>query len=82
MNKLKKILFSILCGNQDGNIKFNDLQYLLNKLGFEERIKGDHHIYTKNEIKEIINIQPIGDKAKIYQVKQIRSIILKYKLGG
>ena len=68
--------------NQDGNIKFNDLRYLLTALGFEERINGDHHIYTKENISEIINIQPIGDKSKIYQVKQIRSIILKYKLGG
>ncbi|KGP75005.1 toxin HicA, partial [Desulfosporosinus sp. Tol-M] len=27
-------------------------------------------------------IQPNGAKAKSYQVKQIRQIILKYKLGG
>ena len=51
-------------------------------IGFSVRIKGDHFIYTKSDIEEIINIQPKGNKAKPYQVKQIRNIILKYKLGG
>ena len=52
------------------------------RLGFEERIRGGHHIFTKDGVPEIINIQPKGSKAKVYQVKQIRDIILKYKLGG
>ena len=39
-------------------------------------------IFTKDEIEEIINIQPIGSKAKAYQVKQVRNLILKYKLGA
>lgn len=82
MGKQEKITLAILCGTQDSNIKFNDLRYLLEVLGFQERIKGDHHIYTKNGIPEIINIQPRGNNAKPYQVKQIRNIILKYKLGG
>ncbi len=50
------------------------------KFGFNERIKGDHHIFSKNEILEIINIQPAGSKAKAYQVKQVRNLIQKYKL--
>ena len=52
------------------------------KFGFDERIKGSHHIFTKKGIEEIINIQPIGSKAKAYQVKQVRNLILKYKLGA
>jgi hypothetical protein len=48
---------------------------------FEERIKGDHHIFTKNDVEEIVNLQPKGSKSKPYQVKQIRNVILKYKLG-
>jgi hypothetical protein len=54
----------------------------LGHLGFEERIRGDHHIYSKEGIEEIINLQPKGAKAKPYQVKQVRFMILKYKLGG
>lgn len=51
-------------------------------LGFAERIKGDHFIYSRADVAEIINIQPAtGGKAKPYQVKQIRGTITKYGLG-
>ena len=33
------------------------------------------------KLAEKINIQPIGNKSKPYQVKQVRNIILKYQLG-
>ncbi len=55
---------------------------LLKRLGFEERIRGSHHIFTKTEVEEILNLQAKGLKAKSYQVKQVRNIIIKYKLGG
>ena len=71
---------SIMSGTQDRNIKFTDLQKILDVLGFQCRIKGDHFIYWKDGIEEIINIQPDGNKAKPYQVKQIRGIILKYQM--
>ena len=78
----KKILEKILHGGSDGNVSFPGLCSLLKSLKFEERIRGSHHIFTKNGIEEIINIQPKGSKAKPYQVKQIRDIILKYKLSS
>jgi len=55
---------------------------LLRRLGFDERIRGSHHIFTKDGIEEILNLQPKGANAKPYQVKQMRNVILKYKLGG
>jgi hypothetical protein len=58
------------------------LRQLLNRLGFDERIRDGHHIYTKTEVTEIIDLQPKGSKAKPYQVKQVRNLILKYKLAG
>lgn len=82
MSQYEKILSSILCGTQDKNISFKDLQTVLERLGFQCRIKGDHFIYTKNGVEEIINIQPVGSQAKPYQVKQVRNIILWYQLGG
>ena len=82
MSQYEKLLFSILSGAQDRNISFSDLQTVLDRLGFQCRIKGDHFIYTKDGVEEIINIQPAGNKAKPYQVKQVRNIILKYQLGG
>lgn len=81
MGKYDKLLFRILSGTSDQNIAFNELRQLLVRLGLDERIRGDHHIFTKTDIEEILNIQPKGSKAKAYQVKQIRGIILKYKLG-
>lgn len=82
MSQYEKLLLSILSGTQDKNIFFADLRAVLDRLGFQCRIKGDHLIYTKDGVEEIINIQPVGNKAKSYQVKQVRNIILKYQLGG
>jgi len=81
MSKIDKIRERVLLGASDSNIDFDDLRKLLGSLEFQERIKGSHHIFTRNNIEEIVNIQPVGKKAKSYQVKQIRNIILKYRLG-
>ncbi|MCR5622499.1 MAG: type II toxin-antitoxin system HicA family toxin [Treponema sp.] len=82
MGQDKKITAAVLSGMQDRNIGFTDLYNLLVGLGFSVRIKGDHHIFTRPDVVEIINLQPDGDKAKPYQVRQVRSLIVKYKLGG
>jgi len=82
MSKIDKIRDKILLGFSDANIDFDDLCRLLVSYKFNERIKGGHHIFTKDGVEEIINIQPIGSKAKAYQVKQVRNLILKYKLGA
>lgn len=77
----RKVIEKILTGISDKNIRFNELRTALLKLNFIERVKGDHHIFTRDNVKEIINIQPLKNgKAKPYQVKQIRNIILEYKL--
>ncbi len=81
MGTYDKLLIKILRGASDANITFSGLCNLLKVFGFDERIKGDHHIFTKDGIEEILNLQPIGAKAKPYQVKQVRNVILKYKLN-
>jgi len=80
--KYKKLIFQILRGTSDANILFNDLRKLLLRLGFEERIRGSHHNFRKEGVEEKINLQKDNGKAKVYQVKQVRSVILKYKMGG
>lgn len=72
----------MLLGYSDANIEFDDLCRFLKFLGFRERIRGSHHIFFHAGIEEIINIQPKGSKAKAYQVKQVRNIILNYSLGA
>jgi predicted RNA binding protein YcfA (HicA-like mRNA interferase family) len=75
LSKINKILLKVLSGSSDSNISFDDLKSILNQLGFDERIKSSHHIYSKENIDEIINLQPSGSKAKSYKVKQVRNII-------
>ncbi len=81
MARTDKTLDRLLGGTSDANISFGDLRNLLGRLGFEERVRGSHHIFWRKGVEEILNLQPKGNKAKPYQVKQIRNVILKYKLG-
>lgn len=81
MSGVEKILEQILRGTSDANVPFSELRTVLQRLGFVERVKGSHHIFYKDGIEEIINLQSDGAKAKQYQVKQVRNIILKYKLN-
>lgn len=76
-----KILERILRGTSDANISFNEMCSLLRRLGFQERIRGSHHIFFKQDIPEILNVQPKASKAKPYQVRQVRNLITKYKLA-
>ena len=78
----KKILDQVLRGTADRNVPFQGLCSLLRGLGFDERIKGSHHIFTKDGVPEILNLQPKGSRAKAYQVRQVRNVILRYRLAG
>ncbi|MDK9698673.1 MAG: type II toxin-antitoxin system HicA family toxin [bacterium] len=64
-------------------MRFDDLRAVLLQLEFSERIRGSHHIFVRDDFEEIINIQPTENgKAKPYQVKQTRNLIVKYRLKG
>lgn len=76
-----RTLDRILRGNADANIRFGDLRTLLAQLGFAERIRGDHHIFTRDGVEEILNLQPRSGKAKPYQVKQVRAVVVAYGLA-
>jgi predicted RNA binding protein YcfA (HicA-like mRNA interferase family) len=82
VGKYDKLILRILHGTSDANIVFDDLCQLLHHLGFEERIRGSHHVFRKHGVEDKVNLQRDGSKAKAYQVRQVRSIILKYRLGG
>jgi virulence-associated protein VapD len=76
MSKHTRILAKVLSGLADKNLAFRDLRNLLKHLGFFERIKGDHYIFSREGIEEISNLQPRGS-----QVKQVRDAILRHQLG-
>jgi predicted RNA binding protein YcfA (HicA-like mRNA interferase family) len=82
MSKREKVLEKILSGRSDANIAFQDLCHLLLNLGFEMRTSGSHHIFRMSGVEEKMNLQKDGNNAKPYQVKQVRNVILKYRLGG
>ena len=82
MSHYERILLNILSGFSDKDISFSELCNVLKYLGFKERIKSSHHIFYKDGIKEILNLQPKESKAKPYQVKQVRNTILSYKIRG
>jgi predicted RNA binding protein YcfA (HicA-like mRNA interferase family) len=77
----KHVLLQVLRGTADANIRFDDLRSLLTALGFIERVKGSHHIFAKPDVTEILNLQPRGSLAKPYQVRQVRAVIVRYKLA-
>jgi hypothetical protein len=76
-----KTLDRVLSGASDASIGFDDLCRLLVQFGFERRIRGDHHIFTRAGIEEILNLQPRGAHAKPYQVKQVRNVIVQHGLA-
>jgi len=80
MSQLEKLLLRILRGTSDANIGFDELCGLLTHLGFEVRVRGSHHVFSKADVVELINLQRDGSNAKPYQVKQVRNVIVKYKL--
>lgn len=80
MGKYDKLIARILHGLSDANIEFDDLCYLLEHLGFEVRIRGSHHVFRRHGVAEKINLQRQGSKVKVYQVKQVREVIQKYRL--
>ena len=80
MSNHRKLLIKILSGRSDASISFLDLCHLLERAGFTRKPgKGSHTIFHKDGVDEIINLQPIGNKAKSYQVKQVRNLLLKYQ---
>jgi len=78
----QKTLRRVLSGASDAGIHFEELCRLLESLGFERRVRGSHHLFRKAGVEEKINLQREGNNAKPYQVRQVRAVILKYRLGA
>lgn len=76
----QKVYNDIMSGKSDNNIRFSDFRNLILSFGFRERVKGDHYIYKNDDMIERIVIQPKGNRAKPYQVKQVRNLFKKYGL--
>jgi hypothetical protein len=58
MTRRDKSLNSLLRGNADSNIVFSELVAILKWLGFQERVRGSHHIFSREGVEDILNLQP------------------------
>lgn len=78
MNR-RKILQKILGGSK--NVRFSDMVNLVQGFGFTlARTDGSHHIFTRPDIPELVNLQNIKGKAKIYQIRQFLKLIERHNL--
>lgn len=82
MSRHERLLQRVLSGRSDANVRFSDLRALMAHLGFDERMKGSHHIFNKEGIMELVNLQNCRGQVKPEQVRQVRRLIRQYGLGG
>ena len=80
MGRHDKLLAQLLGGRADANVGFEAMCGLLRRLGFEERTRGSHHVFRRSGVEELINLQRDSDKAKVYQVRQVRAVLVRYGL--
>jgi len=81
VTKHREILDRVLSGRSDAAIDFDDLRSLLRRIGFEERARGSHHVFRRAGVEERVNLQRDGRHAKVYQVRQVRAVLRRYRLG-
>jgi hypothetical protein len=80
VGRRRKLYDSIISGRSDANIPFEQTVNMLKYLGFDERIRGSHHVFVREGIEEMIDIQDVGGECKPYQVKQMCAVLKKYNL--
>jgi predicted RNA binding protein YcfA (HicA-like mRNA interferase family) len=80
VGRRRKLYDKISSGRSDANIPFKQTVNMLKHLGFDERVSGSHHTFTREGIRELIELQNVGSECKPYQVKQMRAVLTKYNL--
>ncbi|MBW1800652.1 MAG: type II toxin-antitoxin system HicA family toxin [Deltaproteobacteria bacterium] len=78
MNR-RKLLKKIIGGSK--NIRFTDMVNLVRGFGFElSRTEGSHHIFSRYDIPELVNLQNVKGQTKPYQVRQLLKLVEKHNL--
>jgi hypothetical protein len=63
------------------DVRFESICRAAEVFGFRFRGgKGSHKIYVREGVREMLNLQNVGGKAKPYQVKQFLKVIETHKL--
>ena len=72
--KKQKLLGKILRSNH--NVSFDEFVSLVEAFGFKlDRVSGSHHIFKRDGLHALVNIQNVGGKAKPYQIKQFLALV-------
>ena len=82
MDRQRELIRRLLEGRSDANIRFGELRWLLLRLGFSERVRGSHHVFSRPGLPTRINLQRAGGQAKAYQVRQVRAMLWRNRLLG
>lgn len=77
--KRRKLLQKIIGGSK--NIRFSEMVNLVEGFGFKlSRTDGSHHIFTRPDIPELVNLQKVKDQAKPYQMRQFLKLVERHNL--
>jgi predicted RNA binding protein YcfA (HicA-like mRNA interferase family) len=75
----RKLLAKALTGSK--NLRFSEAVRLAGAFGFRlSRVKGSHHVFVHPTLRELVNLQEVGGKAKPYQVRQLLDLVERYNL--
>ncbi len=81
MPNASKIRAALLDPAKDYSHRFGDVVFFLESTGWKKRITGGHHIFTRSGLLVLINLQPEKNgKAKAYQIRQVRVILVAHNL--
>lgn len=64
VGKLEKLMLQVLSGGSDANIAFDDLRRQVVHTGFDERTRGNHAIFTRADVAQILNLQDKQGQAR------------------
>jgi len=79
MSRKQKLLRQIL--NNPRNVSFKDMVNLVEAFGFTlSRVNGSHHIYSRSDVSQLVNLQNVKGKAKAYQVRQFLELVETHNL--
>ena len=59
MARVNRLLDQILRGGSDANIPFSGMVQLLKRIGFQERIKGSHHVMRHRDDPRLGTVVPV-----------------------
>ena len=77
----RKKLLARLAQGAVNNVAFGDAISLAEGFGFVlSRTSGAHHIFTHPDVRELLNLQRVGGKAKPYQIRQLLRLVELYNL--